>query len=71
MILTPLPEMLRAYVVWQQVLYGLTFMVFMRFLPDGVMSLSRWASRALPERLGPLSEGAPARERAPDARGDG
>jgi branched-chain amino acid transport system permease protein len=71
MILTPLPEMLRAYVVWQQVLYGLTFMVFMRFLPDGVMSLYLWASRALSGRLAPLSEGAPAGERAHDARGDG
>jgi len=68
MILTPLPEVLRAYVVWQQVLYGLTFMVFMRFLPDGVASLYLSASRALAGRLGPPSE---AGERAPDARGGG
>lgn len=66
MILTPLPEVLRAYVVWQQVLYGLTFMLFMRFLPDGVASLYVSASRALAARLGPPSD---ARERAPDARG--
>src|SRR3970282_793546 len=38
MIITPLPEFLRAYVVWQQVLYGLVLMLFMRFLPDGVTS---------------------------------
>jgi branched-chain amino acid transport system permease protein len=68
-ILTPLPELLRAYVVWQQVLYGLTFMVFMRFLPDGVTPLYRRASRAVAGRLVPLGEGTPAGERAPDVRG--
>jgi branched-chain amino acid transport system permease protein len=40
-IITPLPEVLRAYVVWQQVLYGLILMLFMRFLPDGIASVSR------------------------------
>lgn len=71
MILTPLPELLRAYVAWQQVLYGLTFMAFMRFLPDGVTPLYVSGYRALAERLGPLAGQAPAAERAPDARGGG
>ncbi len=35
-LITPLPELLRGYVVWQQVLYGIAFMLFMRFLPDGL-----------------------------------
>lgn len=69
LILTPLPELLRAYVVWQQVLYGLTFMAFMRFLPDGVTPLYLAAYRAVAARLGPLATGTPAAERAPDARG--
>ena len=63
LILTPLPELLRAYVLWQQVLYGLTFMVFMRFLPDGVTPLCGSAWRAASGRLG-LQAG----ERAPDSR---
>lgn len=63
LILTPLPELLRAYVLWQQVLYGLTFMVFMRFLPDGVTPLCASAWRAAAGRLG-LQAG----ERAPDPR---
>lgn len=67
MILTPLPEMLRAYVVWQQVLYGLAFIVFMRFLPDGVSPLAIAAYRALAGRLHPLGE-QPA-ERAPHPGG--
>jgi branched-chain amino acid transport system permease protein len=67
-ILTPLPELLRAYVMWQQVLYGLTFMIFMRFLPDGVTSLYGWGRRALAGRLGGLAPGAPAGEQAPDPR---
>jgi len=54
LLLTPLPELLRAYLLWQQVLYGLTFMVFMRFLPDGVTPLCASAWRAV------------AGERAPD-----
>jgi branched-chain amino acid transport system permease protein len=66
LILTPLPELLRSYVVWQQVLYGLTFMLIMRFLPDGVMSVVHAARRALAERAVPLGAGAPAAERAPD-----
>ena len=70
MILTPLPEVLRAYVVWQQVLYGLTFMVFMRFLPDGVTALYLAAQRALAGRLGPLAAEAPAGDRAPDPRSE-
>src|SRR3972149_8748262 len=56
LIITPLPEFLRAYVVWQQVLYGAVFMVVMRFLPDGVtsllappiQSLVAWAARLGP-----------------------
>jgi branched-chain amino acid transport system permease protein len=68
MILTPLPELLRAYVVWQQVLYGLTFMLFMRFLPDGVTALSLAASRALAERRGRTPVEPQAAERTPDAR---
>ncbi len=68
LILTPLPELLRAYVMWQQVLYGLTFMVFMRFLPDGVTSLYVPARRALAGRLGLLAVEASAGERAPDPR---
>lgn len=63
LILTPLPELLRAYVLWQQVLYGLTFMVFMRFLPDGVTPLCVSAWRAAAGWLGLL-----AGERAPDPR---
>ena len=63
LILTPLPELLRAYVLWQQVLYGLAFMVFMRFLPDGVTPLCVSAWRAASGRLG-LQAG----ERAPDPR---
>ena len=63
LLLTPLPELLRAYVMWQQVLYGLAFMVFMRFLPDGVTPLCVSAWRAAAGRLG-LHAG----ERAPDPR---
>ncbi|MBI1727162.1 MAG: branched-chain amino acid ABC transporter permease [Candidatus Rokubacteria bacterium] len=63
LLLTPLPELLRAYVMWQQVLYGLAFMVFMRFLPDGVTPLCASAWRAAVGRLGPQ-----AGERAPDPR---
>ena len=63
LILTPLPELLRAYVLWQQVLYGLAFMVFMRFLPDGVTPLCVSAWRAAAGRLG-LHTGEP----APDPR---
>lgn len=63
LLLTPLPELLRAYVMWQQVLYGLAFMVFMRFLPDGVTPLCVSAWRAAAGRLG-LQAG----ERAPDPR---
>ncbi len=68
LILTPLPELLRAYVTWQQVLYGLTFMVFMRFLPDGVTSLYVWAGRALAGRLGLPVVQARTGEGAPDPR---
>jgi branched-chain amino acid transport system permease protein len=50
-IITPLPELLRAYVVWQQVLYGLVFILFMRFLPDGVTSLLVPAYRWLAARV--------------------
>jgi len=63
LLLTPLPELLRAYVLWQQVLYGLAFMVFMRFLPDGVTPLCVSAWRAAAGGLG-LQAG----ERAPDPR---
>jgi branched-chain amino acid transport system permease protein len=59
LMLTPLPELLRAYVLWQQVLYGLTFMVFMRFLPDGMTPLCVSAWRAAAGRLG-LQAGEPA-----------
>jgi branched-chain amino acid transport system permease protein len=75
LILTPLPELLRAYVVWQQVLYGLIFMVFMRFLPDGVVALCLSAYRAVAARLDGgaerAAEAGPAleTERAPRARG--
>ncbi len=51
-IITPLPELLRAYVVWQQVLYGLILMAFMRFLPDGLASLLAAAARGITARLG-------------------
>jgi branched-chain amino acid transport system permease protein len=63
LMLTPLPELLRAYVLWQQVLYGLAFMVFMRFLPDGVTPLCVSAWRAAAGRLG-----LHASERASDPR---
>ena len=62
MILTPLPELLRSYVVWQQVLYGLTFMVIMRFLPDGVMSVVFAARRAISERRAVAAAATPAAE---------
>ena len=39
LILTPLPELLRDYLMWQQVMYGVILMLFMRFLPDGVVSI--------------------------------
>ena len=68
LILTPLPELLRAYVLWQQVLYGLTFMVFMRFLPDGVTPLCVSAWRAAAGRLGRPAAEPLAGERAPDPR---
>ncbi len=68
MILTPLPEVLRAYVMWQQVLYGLTFMLFMRFLPDGVTAVAGWVYRVVVAR--PTALGAPAAAGGPsDARG--
>lgn len=60
LIITPLPELLRAYVVWQQVLYGLVLVVFMRFLPDGVASLLAPPCRVLLDRLGRLRRAAPA-----------
>ncbi len=63
LILTPLPELLRAYVLWQQVLYVLTVRVFLRFLPDGVTPLCGSAWRAAAGRLG-LQAG----ERTPDPR---
>jgi branched-chain amino acid transport system permease protein len=69
--LTPLPELLRSYVMWQQVLYGLTFMVFMRFLPDGVTPLCASAWRALAPRLGGPASEPPTGERAPDPRSGG
>jgi len=62
MIITPLPEFLRAYVVWQQVLYGLVLMLFMRFLPDGVTSLLAPRYRALASWLGRLGRPAPVEE---------
>jgi branched-chain amino acid transport system permease protein len=68
LILTPLPELLRAYVLWQQVLYGLTFMVFMRFLPDGVTPLCASAWHALAGRLGRPATEPPAGEGAPEPR---
>lgn len=71
LLLTPLPELLRSYVMWQQVLYGLTFMVFMRFLPDGVTPLCASAWRALAGRLGRPATDPPAGERAPDPRSGG
>ena len=64
LILTPLPELLRAYVVWQQVLYGLVFIVFMRFLPDGVSPLAVAAYRALAAGRRPQREPAQAAEGA-------
>jgi hypothetical protein len=57
--------------MWQQVLYGLTFMVFMRFLPDGVTPLCASAWRALAGRLGRPATDPPAGERAPDPRSGG
>ena len=40
-IITPLPELLRDYLLWQQVFYGVILMLFMRFLPDGVVSIGK------------------------------
>jgi branched-chain amino acid transport system permease protein len=67
LVITPLPELLRAYVVWQQVLYGLTLMAFMRFLPDGIVSLLDAPVRAGLAWLG--SAGRPARVRPADGAG--
>jgi branched-chain amino acid transport system permease protein len=47
--ITPLPELLRGYVVWQQVLYGVAFMVFMRFLPDGLAPVLARTGRFMEE----------------------
>lgn len=73
-IITPLPELLRSYLLWQQVLYGLTFVLFMRFLPDGVMSVVAAARRLAAERWAPAgaaaSGAAPARGAAPDRAAD-
>src|SRR5690606_12011326 len=45
--LTPLPELLRGQVIWQQFLYGLILIIFMRFLPDGVASVAQATSRRM------------------------
>jgi len=50
-VLTPLPELLRDYVIWQQMLYGIILMLFMRFIPDGIVGLLERPARALWRRL--------------------
>lgn len=50
-LLTPLPELLRDYGTWQQALYGLILVLFMRFLPDGVVSVVAPRLGALRARL--------------------
>lgn len=46
-LLTPLPELLRGQVIWQQFLYGVILVLFMRFLPDGVSSLQHlWSKKS-------------------------
>jgi branched-chain amino acid transport system permease protein len=57
-ILTPLPELLREQVMWQQVIYGVVLMLFMRFLPDGVASIIAPTLRRL---FAPAEHNPPAR----------
>lgn len=52
LILTPLPELLRDYVLWQQFLYGIILILFMRLLPDGVASIFSKPVRDLVSRWG-------------------
>lgn len=60
LILTPLPEFLRDYLLWQQFLYGLILMLFMRFLPDGVTSAIGMSVRAVVDWVRtPRRKGAP------------
>jgi branched-chain amino acid transport system permease protein len=66
-LLTPLPELLRGQVVWQQFLYGLILIVFMRFLPDGVTSVVRTLGRRLAEYRG-TSPTNPSRKDIDEAR---
>ena len=49
--MTPLPELLRDYVIWQQMLYGIILMLFMRFIPDGIVGLLEGPARALWRRV--------------------
>jgi branched-chain amino acid transport system permease protein len=46
-VLTPLPELLRDYLLWQQVFYGVILILFMRFLPDGAVSIGRMVTDAV------------------------
>jgi branched-chain amino acid transport system permease protein len=57
-ILTPLPELLRDYLLWQQVFYGVILILFMRFLPDGVVSIVKLSVDALADwrRATPANE---------------
>lgn len=71
LILTPLPEVLRAYVVWQQVLYGVIFILFMRFLPDGVTSLFAPGYRTLVNWLARLGKPAAGQEQPVRRAGEG
>jgi branched-chain amino acid transport system ATP-binding protein/branched-chain amino acid transport system permease protein len=50
-LITPLPELLQNYLVWQQVLYGTILILAMRFAPEGVVplvarGLRKWIDRS-------------------------
>ncbi len=50
-LITPLPELLQNYLVWQQVLYGIILILAMRFAPEGLAplfarSLRKWIGRS-------------------------
>jgi branched-chain amino acid transport system permease protein len=47
-IMTPLPELFRSAITTQNILYGITLMLVLRFLPQGLASLN---PRALAARL--------------------
>ena len=51
LIMTPLPELFRSAITTQNILYGITLMLVLRFLPQGLASLPRLRPRAPAEGL--------------------